>query len=251
MVDDDDACACARAQSIAGARLVPVAEECLGKYIPQLFPIIFLDEAVDAGQVCGPSTNPNSGDQKVCTTKANTCTNAPCTCPGSQRKVVHTYGTPVQTCWSCEASPSGDNYDDDDDDDEGVDAVERRSRSRGSSSSAEAMAAALPHAPWEPGKLFLAKAAAEAIMHRHRQNATLNATHAMLPLPAAAAMLEVAVDHAFLPWEVLKYAGWSEPVNKQRSSTEFYRRLYQSIPGAPHSMELLLEYHSVHRTKGA
>ena len=31
----------------ACARLIPIAEECLGNYIPQLFPIVFLDETVN------------------------------------------------------------------------------------------------------------------------------------------------------------------------------------------------------------
>ena len=35
----------------ACARVVPVMEECLSKYIPQVFPIVFFNETVDAGKV--------------------------------------------------------------------------------------------------------------------------------------------------------------------------------------------------------
>eukprot|EP00729_Bicosta_minor_P007757 gene7757-32635_t len=201
----------------ACARLIPIAEECLGNYIPQLFPIVFLDETVNAGQVCGHGTDPS--DENVCTTKANTCTNAPCKCPGLQRKVVHTYGTPVNTCWS--------------------DVV-------------ATILTALPRASWAPGKLYL---------DMHAFNApnsssgvlvdSLKAAVAAATGSTATTMVEVAVDEAFVPWGVLKHAGWNEPVNHLRSSTEFYRRLFQTIPGAPHDMPTLLQYHKHHSSSSS
>lgn len=367
----------------ACARLIPIAEECLGNYIPQLFPIVFLDETVNvrctyayalpvlappldtytshccpllvitplltqpcpgcpfcprrpsiinttpnlkstsgtmnarccygaspgppplppwcccflfcnhsvvlrtsdvgrfdsisnaskAGQVCGHGTDPS--DENVCTTKANTCTNAPCKCPGLQRKVVHTYGTPVNTCWSCEASATGDNYDDDDDDNGNGDtrrvaSIMNRDKDKGddkvagdqhagdgqeAASGRDVVAtilAALPRASWAPGKLYL---------DMHAFNApnsssgvlvdSLKAAVAAATGSTATTMVEVAVDEAFVPWGVLKHAGWNEPVNHLRSSTEFYRRLFQTIPGAPHDMPTLLQYHKHHSSSSS
>lgn len=97
----------------ACARLVPVMEECLGKYLPDVFPLVFLNETVDAGDVCGNATSPPGG-ARACTTNDWACTNVPCGCGSRQRKVEHTYGSPAVICWRCVDSDTGHNYDDDD-----------------------------------------------------------------------------------------------------------------------------------------
>ena len=223
--------------------------------------------------MCGHGTDPS--DENVCTTKANTCTNAPCKCPGLQRKVVHTYGTPVNTCWSCEASATGDNYDDDDDDNGNGDtrrvaSIMHRDKDKGDDKVAgdqhagdgqeaasgrdvvAAILAALPRASWAPGKLYLDMHAFNAPNSSSSVLVdSLKAAVAAATGSTATTMVEVAVDEAFVPWGVLKHAGWNEPVNHLRSSTEFYRRLFQTIPGAPHDMPTLLQYHKHHSSSSS
>ena len=212
----------------ACARLVPIIEDCLSHYIPQVFPILFFNETVDAGKVCGGGSSGGGGGGPHCINAAPgmpwQCTPNACSCSKGQKKLEHTFGNPPTVCWSCETSPTGDNYDDDDR--EGVDLVDLVDLS-----SADRVAGGgtgpdtLPQAPWTPGSLRVPAGLLRAFaadVNTHADSATaadstaagnMSIRHSGMDIPAGT-HVDVAVDMAFVPWNIIKHAGWNEPCNR-------------------------------------
>jgi hypothetical protein len=274
---------------------VPVLEDCLGHYIPQIFPLIFIDETLDVGNVCyAGSGGGGGGDGVQCATSSSSspgfhCTDGPCVCPGaSLKKVVHTYGSPAQTCWSCEPSLNGDSYDDDAADgwrgkEQGVtqgppDAVPvpdpaeianalRESSSSSSSdeeyaSSARAdpmqIHAGLPDGGWSPGLLVVTDPSSiDALLAaRNRtagagaelQQALTNITvSTLLVAGARTRAMHIPTRKAFVPWSVIRHAGWNEPANRYSEHPQYYINLYRPVAGAPTDFAEWIKYAAAHQ----
>jgi len=212
----------------ACARLLPIMEECLSKYIPTVFPVVFFNETVDAGQVCGggPSAKPTTHCVTAAPGVTWQCTPHPCFCDASdQRKVVHSFGNPATECWSCQDNPGGssESYDDDDD-------LATRELLRTS-------ARQLPAAPWPT--------------RTSGNSSTATAPASFEGNTSMAMATGMQIDDAFVPWGVLKHAGWNEPCNRFRSAdaTTFYINKWAPIPGAPSDLPSLRAYAQAHRVR--